>query len=172
MRNNNFHCNYFNKKMFFALWSLLRKKYSSSIISSCRLSIFSLKRTVSRDFLSLVFFHQTIPLGPPIHGLKRFRIWFCICRDIRLQKKIYLRLRAIQLSVKFKPKIVLPTPHYVSYSMESWLRSICITAQSHLYLRISQRSCNHIQNDLTLILTTWKFKKPFFCKNENESWMA
>jgi hypothetical protein len=30
--------------------------------------------TVSRDFRPLVFFRQTIPLGPLIHGLKRFQI--------------------------------------------------------------------------------------------------
>jgi hypothetical protein len=27
-------------------------------------------------------------------------------------------------------------------------------------------------NVLTLILTAWEFKKPFFYKNENKSWMA
>jgi hypothetical protein len=41
--------------------------------------------TVSRDFRPL-FFRQTKPLGPLIHGLKRFRIQIRIRGDIRLRQ--------------------------------------------------------------------------------------
>jgi hypothetical protein len=44
------------------------------------------KGTESRDFRPLVFFRQTIPLGPLIHGFKRFRILIRIRGVIRLQK--------------------------------------------------------------------------------------
>jgi hypothetical protein len=37
-------------------------------------STIHLKGTVSQDFRPLIFFHQTIPAGPLIHGLKPFRI--------------------------------------------------------------------------------------------------
>jgi hypothetical protein len=36
------------------------------------------------DFRPLVFFHQTIPPGPLIHGLEPFCIWLRIREDIRL----------------------------------------------------------------------------------------
>jgi hypothetical protein len=46
-----------------------------------------IKGTVSRDFRPLVFFHQTIPSGPLIHGLKHFRIW------LRIHKVIWSHIR-------------------------------------------------------------------------------
>jgi hypothetical protein len=35
------------------------------------------------DIFDLCFFHQTIPSGPLINGLKPFRIWLRICEVIR-----------------------------------------------------------------------------------------
>jgi hypothetical protein len=56
---------------------------STGSVSKKKAYFFSLKGTVSRDFRPLVFFHQTIPSGPLIHGLKPFRIRLRIREVIR-----------------------------------------------------------------------------------------
>jgi hypothetical protein len=47
----------------------------------CFVRITYVKGTLLRDFRPSFFFHQTIPPGPLIYGLKPFRIWLRICRD-------------------------------------------------------------------------------------------
>jgi hypothetical protein len=44
------------------------------------------KGTVARDFLPLVFFHESTPYGPLIHTLKHFRILIQILGDIQISK--------------------------------------------------------------------------------------
>jgi hypothetical protein len=67
--------------------------------------------TVSRDFLPLVF-HQTIPLGPLIHGLKRLLIENSIRQDIRLRKSQTLNFILLSWGrpghpcVGFPPKLI------------------------------------------------------------------
>jgi hypothetical protein len=45
----------------------------------------TVKGTVARDFLPLVFFHELTPYGPLILTLKYFRIRFRIRGDIRIR---------------------------------------------------------------------------------------
>ncbi len=52
------------------------------IVYTCEF-VFMLKGTVARDFLPLVFFHESTPYSPRIHTLKYFWILFRIRRNIR-----------------------------------------------------------------------------------------
>jgi hypothetical protein len=72
------------------------------------------KGTVPRDFLSLVFFLQTVPPGPRRHAQKRFRFFSIIRRDIRFfrcfanRAKIWWHcpFKALQLSYMLENKYV------------------------------------------------------------------
>jgi hypothetical protein len=55
-----------------------------SQLTNLRRCATAFKGTLTRDFRPLVFFHQTTPPRPLIHGLKPFSIWISIRRENRL----------------------------------------------------------------------------------------
>jgi hypothetical protein len=112
--------------------TIINKPVKSTVANSKCL----FKGTVSRDFRPLVFSHQTIPLGALNHGLKPFRIWLRICRNIRSEAEFF-----------FKRTPIIPVLIFISncmYRHETYTRilNICFAEDPLLKgIRDNNRFC-------------------------------